>query len=78
MRQHDSTLAEKIVALRRASRIPERFRAAHIRPFCGSYSDKYIRATLANFCEGTGNYDESGSTPRFRRIEKGLYELFSI
>ncbi len=79
MREHDSTLVDKIIELRRTNQIPKLFRVAHIAPFLArEYSDNYVRTALANFCEGTGNFVKAaGAIARFRRVEKGLYELCS-
>jgi hypothetical protein len=50
MEQHDSTLADKIVELRRKSLIPKRFRVSDVLAvLAGEYADDYIKTALANF-----------------------------
>jgi hypothetical protein len=44
----------------------------------GKYAEDYVKAALANFCESTGDYVKRAAAARFRRVERGLYELLSI
>jgi hypothetical protein len=78
MQPHDTTLADKIVELRRKNLIPKRFRLSDVLAvLAGEYADDYIKTALANFCDRTGDYVKRGATARFRRVERGLYELLS-
>ena len=63
MQQPDSTLADKIVELRRKSLIPKRFRVSDVLAVLASeYADDYIKTALANFCDTTGDYVKHGAT----------------
>jgi hypothetical protein len=70
------TLIRRINQLVHSRRIPSRFRVADVLDIlAGDWSDNFIKTAPANFCEGTGNYVQRGAKARFRRIQRGLYEL---
>jgi hypothetical protein len=70
------TLPDEIIRLFKLGKIPKRFRVADIeRHLAGQFAQNYIRTALANFEKG-GNYVQRWSAPRFRRVGRGLYEVY--
>jgi hypothetical protein len=68
-------LADQIVVLRRAGKLPTGFRVKHIRPhFQNQFCETHIATVLANYCEKTGDQVKRGRRPRFRRVSRGAYE----
>ncbi len=71
-----ATLPERIADLCRRGQLKQPFTVADVRGYlAGEFAENYIKTALANYAEDTGNYVHRWSEARFRRVERGLYEL---
>jgi len=74
VRNEDTALADRIVALHKSHKLPMPFTVNDIRAhFRDGYSDNHIKTVLANYCEDTGDQVKKGRQARFRRIARGQY-----
>jgi len=70
------SLADEVVALRQAGKIPPQFRTSDIEPHLKDrYARNYINTALSNYAN-TGDYVKRWSRRRFKRVSEGLYEIY--